>query len=380
LETGDRLKVGPVLMPPLGSPERIGDSSKRKAVSTTASNVEIKKKPLSFDGLKDIALEENHNSTYSQQSSHSFESLQKSVANFLRTPPRISFHVAKSPNLLPSVALFSRNTAESGSSRSQAVVPTTKEITRQSSQSNSKYLSIVTAQPGDESVIRGNFSLQITKKDLNKPLPTMPETPKHRKSSSLTLTPNTLYMMPPQTPPQTPQTDFKTPRTPDTKQDEYYSLFSSPPLSIRKKNANKNKHKSVNHQNKPSIDSTITTSSWTKTKSQLLNSSKSDIELPSPDSRRPLQTPTRQQHKLKPSSRLLRESIPSDPVFKVIYAYSPQLEDELELIPGERIMVYRQFDDGWCFARLLNMNLPMNQHDYHQRLIEGVCTQACLDQ
>lgn len=48
-------------------------------------------------------------------------------------------------------------------------------------------------------------------------------------------------------------------------------------------------------------------------------------------------------------------SVASMSIFEVVHPYSPTMEDELELRPGELIVILHVFDDGWCFARLVSI-------------------------
>ncbi|CAN6622176.1 hypothetical protein TRVA0_008S03334 [Trichomonascus vanleenenianus] len=64
-------------------------------------------------------------------------------------------------------------------------------------------------------------------------------------------------------------------------------------------------------------------------------------------------------------------SITTPILYDAIYHYSPQLEDELILNRGEQVLVYKVFDDGWCFARL-------NMEVQHGRMLAGICPMACL--
>lgn len=60
---------------------------------------------------------------------------------------------------------------------------------------------------------------------------------------------------------------------------------------------------------------------------------------------------------------------------RAVHNYSPKLDDELELKKGDWLIVYEIFDDGWCFAKLLDESA---KEQIRAGLIEGICPKACL--
>lgn len=62
-------------------------------------------------------------------------------------------------------------------------------------------------------------------------------------------------------------------------------------------------------------------------------------------------------------------------VYRVVHPYQPEMEDELELRRGEKLIIFQVFDDGWCFAKLL---VSEPEKFPSARAIEGICPKACL--
>lgn len=56
--------------------------------------------------------------------------------------------------------------------------------------------------------------------------------------------------------------------------------------------------------------------------------------------------------------------------FQAVYAYTPQLTDELQLVPGDIVKVYQVFDDGWCFGQREDLRA--------HGLGQGICPRVCL--
>lgn len=62
-------------------------------------------------------------------------------------------------------------------------------------------------------------------------------------------------------------------------------------------------------------------------------------------------------------------------VYRVVHPYQPEMEDELELRRGEKLIIFQVFDDGWCFAKLL---VSEPEKFPSARAMEGICPKACL--
>lgn len=105
------------------------------------------------------------------------------------------------------------------------------------------------------------------------------------------------------------------------------------------------------------------------------------------------------------SSSDFSNNIFSVEVFRVVHEYKPLIDDELELVPGDLLVVLYEFDDGWCFARLVSLqqasapspttdsqsasssghdndkpfvNISITPTNKGGRILEGVCPRACI--
>lgn len=75
-------------------------------------------------------------------------------------------------------------------------------------------------------------------------------------------------------------------------------------------------------------------------------------------------------------------------IYRVKHAYKPQLPDELELFVGDLLMILREFDDGWCFAKLVSIKNADRKNGRDpvvtpatvrgNRIVEGVFPKACV--
>lgn len=64
-------------------------------------------------------------------------------------------------------------------------------------------------------------------------------------------------------------------------------------------------------------------------------------------------------------------------VYRVLRGYKPVLEDELELVSGDLLLVLHEFDDGWCFARLVSLH---GRNPHSTATLEGVCPRSYISQ